>query len=402
MNPKLEKLKPYPFERLRILLADAKPDSNQELIRWSIGEPSGAPPPFVLDVLRGSLASLGNYPTTQGTRELREAIAAWLCNRFKIKQELIDPDRHVIPVSGTREALFSIAQAVVEPDKSPYVVSPNPFYQIYEGACLLSGGQLHFMNLKEENSFNPDFSEVPESIWKQCSLVYVCSPSNPTGACLTYNEWKKLIDLSQKYGLVIAADECYSEIYRDESSPPVGLLQAAVQAGLNDFKNCLVFHSLSKRSNLPGLRSGFVAGDAEILSKYLLYRTYHGCTMAEPVQKASAAAWRDEEHVIANRLSYRKNFEAVIKTVDADGSLGLKQPEGAFYFWFKTPVAEERFCFELFEKEHLHVLPGSYLSRETNGINPGANRVRMALVASTENCLEGAVRLKRYLDSISG
>ncbi len=405
MNTDLKNLKPYPFERLRTLLAKADPGkhTDNKIIRWSIGEPGGAPPQFVLEELARNLDRIGNYPTTLGIVELREAICNWLCRRFSIDDKLLDPAKNVIPVSGTRESLFSIAQAVVENKNKPYVISPNPFYQIYEGACLLSGGTPFFVNLKEENGFLPDFSEVPESIWQKTSLVYVCSPSNPTGACMKQSDWEKLLALSDKYSFVIAADECYSEIYRDNENPPVGLLEAAARAGREDFKNCLIFHSLSKRSNLPGMRSGFVAGDKVLLEQYLLYRTYHGCTLPEPIQKASALAWSDEEHVQANREYYRKNFRTVKSIVDPNGELGLglDQPDGAFYLWFKTPVDDEKFAFELYEKEHLHVLPGSYLSRQVDDYNPGAFRIRMALVAPPDECEDGAMRLKRVIEKFA-
>lgn len=399
MNSRLELLKPYPFERLNILLKDANPDPAQNQIRWSIGEPKFPPPEFVLEMLASNLNSFGKYPTTKGILELREAISNWLVRRFSIKPDSLDPEKNILPVAGTREALFSISQVLVEAKNEPYVVSPNPFYQIYEGATYLSGANPHFINLKEENGFNPEFTEVPDSIWQKTSLAYICSPSNPTGSTMSMEEWSKLIELSQKFDFVICADECYSEIYKDESNPPVGLLEAAHRQGLKDFNNCLAFHSLSKRSNLPGLRSGFVAGDSSILKKYLLFRTYHGCTLAPPIQVASTAAWKDEDHVKANREGYRQNFEAVINILDPGGKQGLKQPDGAFYLWFKTPYNEEKFAYDLFNKEHLHVLPGSYLSREVDGINPGAMRVRMALVATKEECIEGAKRLKQILSA---
>lgn len=397
MNSRLDKLKPYPFERLNSLLAKANP-SSQEMIRWSIGEPAGSPPQFVLDQFAQNMHLFGKYPSTKGFVELRESICDWLTTRFSIKHELLDPEQNVLPVSGTREALFSIAHSIVESRDEPYVVFPNPFYQIYEGATILSGARTHLLNSEESNGFNPDFSQVSKEVWNKCAIVYICSPSNPTGACLSLDQWKELIGLSNQYNFVIAADECYSEIYKDEGNPPMGLLEAAHKLGVDDFENCLVFHSLSKRSNLPGMRSGFIAGDKNLLNNYFLYRTYHGCTISPPAQKASIAAWGNEDHVIENRKNYRANFKAVIEIVDPNGKMRLSQPEGSFYLWFKTPYNEEKFAFDLFEQEHLQVLPGSYLSRDNNNYNPGKNRVRMALVANTEKCREGANRLKSFLD----
>ncbi|MBZ0189021.1 MAG: succinyldiaminopimelate transaminase [Candidatus Obscuribacterales bacterium] len=396
MNTRLELLQPYPFEKLADLLEDVEAPAHKNAISWSIGEPAHTPPQFVLQTLAKNLPDLGVYPLTRGIAELREAICVWLTKRFKLKSGQIDAETDILPVSGTREALFSIAQALID-KKKPLCVMPNPFYQIYEGAALLAGAQPVFYNLTSDTSFAPDFKSISKKTWESTSLIYVCSPSNPTGHCLSLACWQVLIELSQTHDFVIASDECYSELYRDEKNPPVGLLEAANSLGLDDFSNCLVFHSLSKRSNLPGLRSGFVAGDRKILSSYRLYRTYHGCTMSVPVQKASAAAWSDEKHVVENRSFYRRKFERVIEILEP--ILKLEHSPGGFYLWAPTPYNDQNFCRDLFEYENLLVLPGSYLSRVNENINPGANRVRMALVAPEEQCEEGALRLREFLES---
>ncbi|MGD9681557.1 MAG: succinyldiaminopimelate transaminase [Candidatus Obscuribacterales bacterium] len=400
MNSRLDLLQPYPFEKLAGLLEGVHPPAGVSPIRWSIGEPAHAPPAFVLETIKNSLPDLGLYPLTKGLPELSEAIAAWLTRRFSLKESEIDPSRCILPVSGTREALFSIAQAVIDSQAGSAILMPNPFYQIYEGAALIAGARTIFYNLTEDNNFEPDFSAIEPAVWKDVRMLYVCSPSNPTGHCLSMTAWKDILALSQKYDFIIASDECYSELYRDEENPPVGLLQAASTLGVADFKNCLVFHSLSKRSNLPGMRSGFVAGDPEILSRYWLYRTYHGCTMSVPYQKASIAAWQDEEHVKENRRLYRLKFEAVIKELEPelDNHLeNLRHPDGSFYLWAKVQGSDEKFTRELYRQENLLVLPGSYLSRMDNGSNPGAGYLRMALVAPVEQCAEGARRLHRFL-----
>lgn len=395
MNPYIKQLHPYPFEKLALLFqgsnaADKKP------ILWSIGEPKHDAPEFIAKIINSEIAGLGSYPLTAGIGELREAIRDWLIKRFQLKDHSLDRDKHIIPVNGTREALFAFCQFVVEPLPDSLVLMPNPFYQIYEGAAFLSGANPYYVNLKETDLL-PDFDSISEDVWQRCQLIYICSPGNPSGAVMSITEMQKLIELSDKFDFVIASDECYSEIYPDENKPPCGLLQAASAMGRDDYKNCVVFHSLSKRSSLPGMRSGFVAGDETLIKSFKLYRTYHGCAMSPPFQKASIAAWRDEEHVITNRQLYKQKFDVVIEKLA--GHLDLKQPAGAFYLWPKTPFSDTEFSRKLFEKENLIVLPGSYLSRESHGANPGTNRVRMALVAPIAECIEGAERLREFLIS---
>jgi N-succinyldiaminopimelate aminotransferase len=394
MNPNLELLQPYPFERLRQLFADLEP-ADKTAISLSIGEPRHAAPGFVLEVLGQSLAGVAKYPATAGMPELREAIAAWLSHRFQLAG--IDAGEQVLPVNGTREALFAFAQAVVNDSPEALVMSPNPFYQIYEGATLLAGARPHFLNCGPETGFLPDFREISEHHWHRCQLLYLCSPGNPTGAVLDLTTLQELVGLAREHDFIIASDECYSEIYFDEQDPPPGLLQACAMMGDSDYRNCVVFHSLSKRSNLPGLRSGFVAGDARILRDFLLYRTYHGCAMPPHHQLASAAAWRDEEHVLSNRELYRQKFTAVLE--ELDGHLDVSAPQAGFYLWPRTPVSDTELARRLYQQENVTVLPGRFLARTANGVNPGENRVRMALVAEPEQCIEAARRIVRCLAS---
>lgn len=398
MNRNLANLLPYPFERLSELLAGVTPNPKKKPIRWSIGEPAHKTPQFVKDALAANLDGLSIYPMTKGTDDLREAIADWVSSRFSLPRSAVSADSNVIPVSGTREALFSFAQCIVDTgtDSGALVVMPNPFYQIYEGATLLAGAQPYFMNLSEGKGFIPDFEAVPSEVWQRCQLLYVCSPGNPTGACLSSEDWQTALRLADKYDFVIAADECYSELYFDENHPPVGLLDAAYRAGRTKFERCVAFHSLSKRSNLPGLRSGFVAGDAAILKQYLRYRTYHGSTIAPPAQIASAVAWRDEKHVVENRELYRQKFDSVISIVG--GTLPLVQPAASFYLWPELPGDDETFTKGLYEEQNLLILPGTYLSRDAHGANPGKNRARIALVAPLDECIEGAERLREFLE----
>ena len=408
MNPDLKLLHPYPFEKLSALKAAVTPPAELKDIMLSIGEPKHEPPAFVLDTLVNNLSKLSNYPTTKGIPELREAIAAWASKRFKLNAGSFTADKHVLPVNGTREALFAFAQAIIDRTKPnpiarpliarPLIVSPNPFYQIYEGAAILSGAEPYFLNCTPANSFIPDFAAVPAEIWQRTQLLFICSPGNPTGAVMTSAQLKDLIALADKYDFVIASDECYSELYFDEQNPPAGLLQACAELGRNDFARCVVFHSLSKRSNLPGLRSGFVGGDAKILDKFLLYRTYHGCAMPVPTQLASVAAWQDETHVIENREAYRQKFDAVLKILD--GVLDVKKPDASFYLWPKTPIKGELFAQKLFETQKVTVLPGSYLAREANGLNPGEDYVRLALVAPLNECIQAAERIKVFVQSL--
>ena len=398
MNPNLQKLQPYPFEKLARLKQGLQAPSDKPHIALSIGEPQHPTPHFISEALIAHLHGLTNYPATRGIPKLRQTIAQWLSNRFRLPISTVDPERHILPVAGTREALFSFAQCMVDSAEKPLVLMPNPFYQIYEGAALLAGAEPHFLNATRETGYLPDFDAVPDSIWARCKLLYICSPGNPSGAVINAATQEKLVRLAERFGFVIASDECYCELYADEAQAPPGLLQTAHAMGNPDFKNCVVFHSLSKRSNAPGLRSGFVAGDAEILGKYLLYRTYHGCAMSLPVQHASIAAWRDEAHVKENRAIYRKKFAAVYEILSE--VLDVAMPPAGFYLWPRTPIAGETFARDLFADQNVTVLPGSYLSRESGGVDPGRDHVRLALVAPLEECVEAALRIKEFVQSL--
>ncbi len=400
MNPNLDKLMPYPFERLKNLKAGITPKTDKHHIPLSIGEPKHTPPQFIRDEITAQLASMGSYPATKGLLELRQSIANWLVKRFKLDAQTIDPERHVLPVSGTREALFAMAQATIDSSnkKDPIVVMPNPFYQIYEGAALLADAEPWYQNTTADTHFLPDFDSVPEAVWSRCQLVYICSPGNPTGAVIKTDKYKKLLTLADKYDFLIASDECYSELYFDEKNPPAGLLQAANEMGLKDYKRCIVFHSLSKRSNVPGIRSGFVAGDAEFLEKFLLYRTYHGCGTPSFIQQASKLAWEDETHVIENRQRYREKFSAVLDILAP--VLDVSQPDAGFYLWPKTPIDDTVFARELYAQQNVTVLPGSYLSREAHSINPGSGYVRIALVAPLDECIDAAERIRSFVNTI--
>jgi N-succinyldiaminopimelate aminotransferase len=399
MNPDLNRLQPYPFEKLRALKEGIVPPADKPHIALSIGEPRHTPPAFVLEELISHLHQLESYPLTKGGPALRSACADWLAKRFAMTRSLLDPEQHILPVLGTREALFAFAQVVVDrTQKAPLVLMPNPFYQIYEGAAFLSGAEPWFLNTLQETGFKPDFNSVPNDIWARCQLVYICSPGNPSGAVMSEADLRQLIELADEHDFVIAADECYSELYPEEGKAPTGLLEVAARMGRTDFRRCVVFHSLSKRSNLPGLRSGFVAGDADILAKFLLYRTYHGCSMSPPVQMASIKAWHDEKHVRENRDLYRQKFAAVLEILSP--VLAVTAPDASFYLWPQTPVDDETFTRELFAQQNVTVVPGSYLSREANGINPGANRVRMALVAPLQECVEAALRMRRFIENL--
>ena len=393
MNPNLSRLQPYPFQKLAALLAGVTPDASLRPISLSIGEPKHATPQFIRDELTARIDGLSSYPATAGSEALRNAMAGWIERRYQIAR--IDPARQVLPVNGSREALFAFAQAVVDGSRErPAVVAPNPFYQIYEGAILLAGAEPHFLNLLPDTGFALDLQQLPEEVWSRTQLIYVCSPGNPTGNVITLEEWRALFDLSDRHGFVIAADECYSEIYFDEKRPPLGALEAAQRLGRGDFRRLVAFSSLSKRSNVPGMRSGYVAGDADILAKFLLYRTYHGCAMNPAVQAASAAAWSDEQHVVENRRLYREKFEktrAILSPVTQ-----VEVPAAAFYLWLRTPIADTEFAKQLFEQYNVSVVPGSYLAREAHGINPGRNFIRVALVAPVGECLEAAQRLKAF------
>ena len=396
VNPHLAQLQPYPFEKLARLKQGLRPPAHLAHIALSIGEPQHPTPKLIGDALTAHLAGLGNYPTTKGIAPLRQAIADWLLSRFRLPPGALDADAQVIPVNGTREALFSFAQCVVDPASRPVVAMPNPFYQIYEGAALLAGAEPYFLNTTAETGYLPDFDAVPEAVWARCQLLYICSPGNPTGAVMDEATQRKLIGLAERFDFLIAADECYSELYADEASPPPGLLQTAWGLGNTEFKRCVAFHSLSKRSNAPGLRSGFVAGDAAVLEKYLLYRTYHGCALSLPVQQASLAAWRDEAHVVENRAVYRAKFAAVVEILGP--VLDVEIPPAAFYRWPRVPVENgEVFARDLFARQNVTVLPGGYLSREAFGVNPGFKHVRMALVAPLAECVEAANRIREFV-----
>lgn len=398
MNPDLNRLQPYPFEKLTALKAGATPPADLSHIALSIGEPKHAAPHFVTETLLSHLQGISNYPTTKGSLALRQTIGRWLVNRFQLPASSIDAERHILPVNGTREALFAFAQTVVDRSSQPLVVMPNPFYQIYEGAAYLAGAEPYFLNTSAENGYLPDFDSVPTDVWQRCQLLYICTPGNPTGRVIDNNTLRKLILLAHKHDFIIASDECYSELYPDENSPPVGLLQVAAEMGIDDYKQCVAFHSLSKRSNLPGMRSGFVAGDGAVLKQFLLYRTYHGCAMTPYHQAASISAWEDEAHVLLNRDLYRAKFKAVLDILG--GVMEVKQPDASFYLWPRTPIADTEFARRLFAEQNVTVLPGSYLSRQAHGINPGQNHIRLALVAPLAECVEASTRIRTLIKSL--
>ena len=392
MNPDLAKLQPYPFERLRQLLAGNRPPATLPHINLSIGEPKHATPGLIFDALTAALPTLASYPLTLGTDALRESIAAWLARRYALPQ--IDPATQVMPVAGSREALFAFAQTVVDRTRAARVVIPNPFYQIYEGAALLAGAEPLFLPCTPENGFRMDFGSIDAAVWPQVQLVYVCSPGNPHGRVMPLQEWRELFALADRHGFIIASDECYSEIYFDEAAPPLGGLQAAAALGRPGFERLVAFGSLSKRSNAPGLRSGFVAGDAAVLKKFLLYRTYHGTAMSPAVQAASVAAWRDEAHVIDNRRRYAAKFRQATPVIQQ--ALRTDVPDAAFYLWARTPIDDAEFARGLHDRFNVTVLPGSYLSRARDGFNPGAGFVRIALVAEEAEVMEAARRIADF------
>jgi len=392
MNPRLNQLQPYPFQKLRELFAGVVPNPALAAVNLSIGEPKHATPGFIKEVLSANLQGLASYPLTQGSDDLRRAIADWCRMRYGAD---LDPATQVLPVNGSREALFAFAQAVIDPTRHvKRVVSPNPFYQIYEGAALLAGAKPYFLNTLPENGFHMDLGSVPEDLWADTHLLYVCSPGNPTGKVMGLDEWKTVFELADRHGFAVAADECYSEIYFDEAAPPLGALTAAKQLG-RGLDRLVVFNSLSKRSNVPGLRSGFVAGDAELIRQFLLYRTYHGSAMNPAVQATSAAAWRDEEHVRDNRRQYREKFAAVMPLLK--GVLEFDTPDAAFYLWARVPGSDDAaFSLELYRQKHVTVLPGSFLAREAKGVNPGRGFIRIALVDGLEACVEAAHRIADF------
>ncbi|MEI7495027.1 MAG: succinyldiaminopimelate transaminase [Betaproteobacteria bacterium] len=393
MNPLLQRLQPYPFERLKQLFATVTPSANHAPISLGIGEPRHATPQLVLDALASSTAALSSYPATAGIPALRQSCANWVQRRYGLT---LNPDNQILPINGSREALFAFAQTVLDGSKAgATVVCPNPFYQIYEGAALLAGAQAFYAPSDPALNFNVDWGKVPEAVWKNTQLLFVCSPGNPTGSVMPLEDWKTLFELSDRYGFVIASDECYSEIYFREE-PPLGGLEASYKLGRTDYKNLVAFTSLSKRSNVPGMRSGFVAGDVDLLKQFLLYRTYHGSAMSGMVQAASIAAWNDEAHVVANRDMYRQKFAAVTPLLAQ--VLDVKLPDAAFYLWAAVPGGDDQaFARDLLAQYNVTVLPGSFLARESQGFNPGAGRIRMALVAETQECLQAAKRIVEFV-----
>jgi len=397
MNPGLARLQTYPFERLRALLADATAPAGLQNIGLSIGEPKHAPPAFVLDTLKASLNQLDSYPATRGLPQLRTAMAAALQRHFLPATARLDPETMVLPVNGTREGLFAFVQAVIDPGADALVAMPNPGYQIYEGAALLAGAQPYFLNTTAAGGYLPDLEAVPGAIWRRCQLLFLCSPGNPTGTVLPLAYLRAALDLAERYDFVIAADECYADLYLDESRPSPSLLRAAAENGNPEFRRCMVFHSLSKRSSLPGLRSGLAAGEAALIERYLLYRTYHGCAMPLPIQLASIAAWSDDEHVSANRRLYQQKFRQVLPILEP--VLPLALPDGGFYLWPGVDGDDARFTHELYESANLTVLPGSFMARHAHGENPGRGRVRISLVPELARCIEAAERLQRFLVS---
>jgi N-succinyldiaminopimelate aminotransferase len=397
MNPRLELLRPYPFDRLRALLAGVRPPAALGHIPLSIGEPRHAPPAFVAEALTRALDTLGSYPMTLGLPELRGTVARWLERRFALSANAVHPESMVLPLNGTREGLFAFTQAAVDAGRpAPAVLMPNPFYQIYEGAALLAGAEPVHLNCDAEQGYLPDLDSVRAATWARCQVLFLCTPGNPTGAVLPAEYLRRVLELSDRHGFVVASDECYSEIYPDESQPPPGLLQISHAAGNTSFERCVAFHSLSKRSSVPGLRSGFVAGDPKILAGFRLYRTYHGCAVPVHTQLASVPAWHDEAHVIENRRLYREKFARVVPMLRE--VMEVELPQGAFYLWLAVGD-DEAFTRGLFEQQHVTVLPGSYLARDTAAGNPGRGRVRVSLVARVEECVEAARRMVAFVRS---
>lgn len=395
MNPYLDLLHPYPFERLRALLAGSTPPAELAPISMSIGEPRHPAPAFIIEALKRSLHTLGSYPMALGLPELRRAAADWLERRYALPRAALDPETMVLPVNGTREALFAFVQAVVDPARRPLVLMPNPFYQIYEGATLLAGAEPWFLDTLPGNRFLPDLEAVPDSAWRRCQVLFLCSPGNPTGAVMSRKYLAHALALAERHDFLIAADECYADIYLDEREPPPGLLEVARATGRDRFQRCIVFHSLSKRSSVPGLRSGIVAGDPEVLRRFLLYRTYHGCAVALHTQLASIPAWNDDAHAAENRALYQQKFAAVLPVLQP--VLDLPRPDAAFYLWPEVGGEDTVFARELYARSNVLVLPGSYLGRDHNGVNPGRGRVRISLVAGVEDCLGAAHRIREFL-----
>jgi len=397
VNPLLTKLQPYPFEKLRQLFSGVTPNAAYSPISLGIGEPKHPTPEFIKQVLTDNLGGLASYPSTAGSEALRASIAGWLERRYGLPK--IDPATQVLPVNGSREALFALAQTVIDPSRDALVMCPNPFYQIYEGAAYLAGAAPYFVNSDPARNFAPDYKSVPADVWPRVQLLYLCSPGNPTGAVLTLEDWKELFELSDRYGFIIAADECYSEIYFKQEAP-LGGLEAAHRLGRSGYPRLIAFSSLSKRSNVPGMRSGFVAGDAEVLKNFLLYRTYHGSAMSPSIQSASVAAWNDEKHVEENRAKYIAKFKRVTPMLEE--VLDVALPDAGFYLWAKVPgMSDTEYARRLYAEYNVTVLPGSFLAREAHGINPGQGRIRMALVAEVEECLEAAQRIVEFTKKLS-
>ncbi len=398
MNPGFQRLAAYPFERLAALKQPLTPPAHLPHIPLSIGEPKHAAPPFVLDTLRAHLSELGSYPATRGLPELRHAAARWLERRFGLAAASVDGDAHVLPVTGTREALFAFVQAVVDSrsgGEAPLVLMPNPGYQIYEGAALLAGAEPYYLNTTAATGFLPDLDAVPADVWRRCQLLFLCSPANPVGAVMSREYLAHALELAERHDFVIASDECYADLFDDEASPPPSLLTAAAATGNAAFRRCMSFHSLSKRSSLPGLRSGFVAGDAALIQPFLLYRTYHGCAMPVPTQKASVSAWSEDGHVTANRALYRRKYDRVLPILQP--VIDAPRPAGGFYLWLPVGGDDEAFTAGLFAQRHITVVPGSYLARETAAGNPGAGYVRISLVAPEEECVQAAHRIREFI-----
>jgi N-succinyldiaminopimelate aminotransferase len=400
MNPALQDLRAYPFERLATLMAPLRPPAGLRHIPLSIGEPRHPPPAAVLATMSAALGELDYYPATRGMPATRVAAAQWLARRFGMPAGAVDPDTMVLPVNGTREALFAIVQAVVDPTDAPLVAMPNPLYQIYEGAALLAQAEPYYLDTTRANGYLPDLDAVPDAVWRRCQLLFLCSPGNPAGAVMNVDYLQRTLALAERYDFIVAADECYADIYLDEKRPPPSLLNAALRSGNDRFERCIVFHSLSKRSSVPGLRSGFVAGDARLMERFLLYRTYHGCAMSAPTQRASIAAWSDDAHVVENRRLYRDKFDAVLPILAP--VMDVERPDGGFYLW--PSIAnwqdgdDERFTAELFTNHNVTLVPGSYLARTTAAGNPGHARVRVSLVASLEDCVEAAQRMRVFMN----
>ena len=399
MNPLLDKLQPYPFEKLRQLFSGITPNPAFKPISLGIGEPKHPTPAFIQQALADNLDGLSSYPTTAGSDTLRAAIAAWLERRYALPE--FDAATQILPVNGSREALFALAQTIIDPVPGALVMCPNPFYQIYEGAAYLAGAQPYFVNSDSARNFSPDYKSVPADVWPRVQLLYLCSPGNPTGAVLSLEDWKELFDLSDRYGFVIAADECYSEIYF-KAEAPLGGLEAAHKLGRAGYPRLIAFSSLSKRSNVPGMRSGFVAGDAAILKKFLLYRTYHGSAMSPTIQNASIAAWNDEAHVVENRAKYIAKFQQITPMLQQ--VLDVALPDAGFYLWASVDkhvaISDTEYARRLYAEYNVTVLPGSYLARDAHGVNPGQNRIRMALVAEVDECLEAARRIVTFTENI--